>query len=308
MRGRRRERGQSMVETVIVLPVVLLLFLGLYFLKELVDTRMRAVEAARYLTWESVWNARETRSKRAIKTNVQLRQDLEKMGLGRGLVSIDGSKAVSLRTYANSKTGAGTFTEVPDFIKNIFTNPERTATGSSVTPGTSNVPGFGEGGVGGALEGILGKLDDPAFIITDFFANSTLWSDETNKAVYSSTVQYRVRGRSVFAFLGDTNIKQTGSILAHPFNVLRDNDKNEYERVFGKSGITDCTGAAGGHIFPLWFAPSPEGVPVVKEVGTVGKCFLSGFGKAIGIADILGGDLKFKLPDGTLKEYPEKNK
>lgn len=295
-----------MVETVVVLPVVLLLFLGLWFFKDLVDTRMRAVEAARYLTWEAVWNARENRPNRAIKDDATLRQDLQAMGLGKNLVTVQAGKRRSLNEYVSSiPNGAGTFTDIPQFVAAFFQNPDRSATSSSVTPGTTNVPGFDS--VDGPLQSILATGGDLTFRINDFFAKTTKWDEEADGAVHTSFVTYRVRATSVFRFLGDTDISQTGSVLGHPYNVVRSSNQTEYDRVFGQKGVGDCfTGSGQGHIFPLWFVPSVP-VPGVQQVANVGKCFLTEFGSVLGLGDFLGGDLGFKIPDGTLKEYPEKN-
>ena len=52
-------RGQSLVETVVMLPVLLMVFLGLDYFYELVSMRARAIEGARFATWESSWYLRD---------------------------------------------------------------------------------------------------------------------------------------------------------------------------------------------------------------------------------------------------------
>jgi hypothetical protein len=53
------DRGQSLVETVVMLPVLLMVFLGLDYFYELVSMRARAIEGARFATWESSWYLRD---------------------------------------------------------------------------------------------------------------------------------------------------------------------------------------------------------------------------------------------------------
>jgi hypothetical protein len=302
----REDAGQSMVETVIVLPVILLLFLGLYYFKDLVDTRIRAVQAARYLTWEAVWNARENRPNRAIKDDATFKKELEKMGLGRGLVAVQGLKARrSMKDYSDATNGANGFADVPQFIGAFFQNPERKSTSSSNAPGTNQVPN--ESSVSGVIGDLLKVAGGLTFGLSDIIAKMTLWQTEADGAVFTSFVTYRVKGTSVFKFLGNVDISQTGSILAHPYNVVRGTNQSEYDRVFGTGKIGDCfSGAGKGHIFDLWFAPSVP-IPGLQEVASFGKCALSTLGSALGITKFLGGSLEFKTPDGTVKEYPEKN-
>ena len=296
-----------MIETVIVLPVILLLFLGLYYFKEIVNTRMRAVEAARYVTWESVWNARELRPGRGIKDDVTLRAELLQLGLGRGLISVEGARGgrKSLGGYAGTiQNGLPGYVEVPAFVGNFFQNPERSATGSSQSaPGSGQLPQMDS--FAGAFQSVLNVAGDLTFGISDTVAKMTDWDAEADGAVFTSFVTYRVRGTSVFRFLGNTDISQTSSILGHSYNVMRQTNQSEYDRVFGTGDIGSCAfGTGRGHIFDLWFLPT---VPItgVAEVTTIGKCFLAEAGGIIGIVDVLGGNLGFKLPDGTLKEYPE---
>lgn len=316
---RCQERGQSMVETVIVLPVILLLFLGLWYFKDIVDARITAVQAARYLTWESVWNAREKRPNRAIKDDNTLRQELINLGFGRHLVSVQGAqKKRSLGTYASevSNGAQGGFADVPQFITNFISTREVSTTDSSHSPGSNNVPGFDS--LGGILDPIISLGGSAAFVLHDLFAGTTLWKTEADEAVYTSFVTYQVKGTSVFRFLGDTSISQTGSILGHPLNVMRSDDDKEFEATFGQDNCIEGS-SARGHIFDLWLFPS-GGFPgisdalgglkcVISEIGSVlglGNATTQGNG-SVGIMDIIGGDLGFKLPDGTHKEYPEKN-
>src|SRR5512144_2350253 len=97
---RRGARGQSMVETVVFLPVLIVVFLLMFYLKGLLNTKMRAVEAARYVTWENTWIPREGIAKDVIedgrprgqKDDTQLRNELVQVGLGAYLFRVQGTK------------------------------------------------------------------------------------------------------------------------------------------------------------------------------------------------------------------------
>ena len=312
-----RQRGQSMVETVIVLPVVMMLFLGIWYMKQIVDTRISAVQAARYVTWEAVWNAREKRAGRAIKDDATLKAELIKLGLGKNLISVEGAKQVrSLGSYA-SAVGAGaqgSFADVPQFVTNLVDSREISTTESSHAQGSNNVPGFDS--LGGVLDPLVSVGGDVSFFLMDFFAKQTLWTDEAEKAVHTSLVTYRVKGVGAFGFLGNATIRQTGSILGHPLNVMRSDNNEEFKATFGDTHCFEGS-SSRGHIFDLWFFPS-GGFPGISDVLGGAKCVISEIGAVFGIADapdddggstgimdIIGGDLGFKLPDGTHKEYPE---
>jgi len=304
--------GQSMVETVIILPLLVTIFLGLYYLKDLVDTRTRAVQAARYLTWEAVWNARENNASRAIKDDETLTQELRNFGLGRGLVTAEGAAGDKgkqlLGDYAAAFTGSGLTADVPELIAGFF--PGDGSLTSSLN-GTLN-------DIVRALGPLQSALGTGAYPVHDFFAGTTDWADEAKASVYTARVAYRVTGTSVFRFLGDTNIRMSSSILSHPYNVKRvkkteDGDKKEYEEMFGTGAPFDCSAQANGRVFGLWLFPSGDFVPgsngVASGFGSIlggGKCFLEQIGDIFNKLSQWGlGDLGFKLPDGTLKEFPE---
>ena len=81
--------GQSWVETVVMLPVIVALLLGLFYLHDLATTRIRAIQAARFVAWESTWYVREDKTNRAMPTGAELKKRLREVGLGRGLKNVD---------------------------------------------------------------------------------------------------------------------------------------------------------------------------------------------------------------------------
>src|SRR4051812_30196765 len=88
-RNRAGEAGQSLVETVVMLPVLLFLFLGLYYFSAMIRMRMQAIEAARYLTWEQVWNVRDQGGDtRDPKELTALHEELKKVGLDPFLITV----------------------------------------------------------------------------------------------------------------------------------------------------------------------------------------------------------------------------
>src|SRR5262245_1933500 len=84
-------RGQSWVETVVMLLLIVPLLLGLFFLHDLATTRIRAIQAARMVVWESDWYGREDRPNRAMKLQTQAEwiTRLKQVGLGFGLSNVD---------------------------------------------------------------------------------------------------------------------------------------------------------------------------------------------------------------------------
>src|SRR3972149_4742637 len=97
--ARTGSHGQSLVETVIFLPVLVIVFLGMFYLKGLLNTKMRAVEAVRFVTWENTWIPREGIARNVIedgrprghKDDTQLRNELVQVGLGAYLFRVQGT-------------------------------------------------------------------------------------------------------------------------------------------------------------------------------------------------------------------------
>jgi hypothetical protein len=305
-------RGQSWVETVVMLPVIVALLLGLFYMHDLVTVRIRAIQAARFVAWESTWYAREDNTNRAMKTPDQLKTRLKQVGLGFGLSKVEVIKR-DIRKYEKDQIG-GVDPElfVPCPVSNLFG-------GACGTVGKDESKGFIEGlasglsGVVSALDKVFGPL---AFGMHDLMAENLNWTDELNDSVYTSVVRYRVGYTGFFASLGTSNIVQTASVLSHPYTLRRTNDAKEYEELLGDA--CDFSGKKG-HVVGLWLLPKNP-IPIFGSGGTSGakaseaisalttgaKCVSSAFGKLGSMLDsALGTDIGFTMPDGTLKEYPE---
>lgn len=304
---RSPESGQSYVETVVMLPVLLAIFLGLYYFHDLTHMRIRAVEAARYMTWESVWSVREGNPGRAYKTNAQLAQELQDVGLGWGLMQVGNLKR-SLSQYRSDVSGLGTTLFFPQFLANFFPG------GGGGTAAFTQIPGA----ISGVLGPILDLSGDVAVPVHDTFAGMSNWGDEAGQAVYTARVAYALGSAGFFQSLGTIQVREFSSILSHPFNVVRTDDNTEWVRMFGEP--TDlCRDEA--HVFGIWLFPSGDFGAALGNasgmgslLGTIGevidvlKCVGGGAGSLFANIDsALSTNVGFQLPYGTLKEYPELN-
>lgn len=298
------QAGQSYVETVVMLPVLLAIFLGLYYFDDLMQTRMRAIEAARYMTWEGVWHVREDNNNRQMKSNGTLVQDLQDMGLGVGLVAVSAGASTqnrrSLGGYAGDVSGADATTIPPQLITDLFGGDDSALTGAL---GQVN-------GLISSLGPLFSVTGDVSFFAHDFFARQTDWVDEANGGVYTAKVVYRFKGAGFFQSLPGIEITEYSSLLTHPLNIKRTNDEEELDALIGTGAMFRCSGSDLGHIFDLWLFPSgpfaDNGLADgLSGVLSGGKCFFSQISSVMGIFDFLGTQLGFKMPDGTLKEFPE---
>jgi hypothetical protein len=311
----RDSRGQSWVETVVMLPVIVALLLGLFYLHDLVTTRIRAIEAARFVSWESVWYGREDKPNRAMKTPAELKQRLKQVGLGFGLTNVD----VFKRTLSDYKSNVSPGVEPSFFLPCALSNLLPGAGGCG-KEGTDQSPGALEGlanGLSGVLSGLLNLAGDAAFPFQDLMAQNTNWDDEAAGSVYTTRVIYTFGYTGFFKKLGTSTIVQRASVLSHPYALRRTDDEKEYTELLGDP----CANIAGtsGHVVKLWLFPSKI-IPIsgggtsvgetvgkiTDKVGSVGKCVVAGLGNLAGGLDkIIGSNLGFTMPDGTLKEYPE---
>lgn len=300
-----REHGQSYVETVVMLPVLLAIFLGLYYFHDLVHTRMRAVEAARYVTWQGVWHVRENNSNRQMKNNARLVQELQRVGLGAGLKEVSGGASAqnrrSLIRYSGDLSGAGPTTTPPQLITDLFGGDNSVLSSAS---GQLN-------GLLSALGPLFSITGDASFFVQQFFAVNTDWRDENDGAVYTAKVGYRFKGAGFFASLPGIQITEFSSLLTHPLNIKRSADQTELDELIGTGALFRCSGSDLGHIYGLWLFPGdPFGGTLGSTVGTIlngGKCFFTQIGSLTsGLDSVFGSQLGFKLPDGTLKEFPER--
>ena len=325
------ETGQSWVETVVMLPVLMLVFIGLFYFFDLTRMQAQAIEAARYVTWETTWYVREESDEdRTVATNQALQADLQAMGLGAGLNAVVVTPG-PLSTYLDRRTGREDATFfVPDALASLFA-------GSGVEDGQA--ADF-VNGLGSAANTIFEVGAAVAIPIHEILGYTTNWHRETDQSVYTTEVRYDFGYGGLFRFTGPTRIREFSSVLSHPLNIRRvnredDGDESEYTALVGDPDPVLCDngdvnfGPGNGqtaHIFGLWVAPSIE-VPdystpvpglgavtaVTSEVVDLVKTIACGagglfgtFGQVVSLGGLLGeSELGFKMPDGTLKEYPE---
>jgi hypothetical protein len=169
------------------------------------------------------------------------------------------------------------------------------------------------GGLFNVVGDVGGSVARP---VHDAFGAMTRWNDpgrrEVSEAVYTAMLTYDFRPSGPFFRIAPIEIHGFSSILSHPFAVVRSNDPTEFTRVFGDP---DAIADTSGHIFPLWLFPSPP--PDVQDAFGPASQFLSTFGGIfeivktviVGLGGLLNqipiGNPGWKMPGGTLKEYPE---
>ncbi len=308
----RDEQGQSWVETVVMLPIIVVLLTGLFYLHDLVAVRMRAIQAARFVAWESTWYVREDNTNRAMATADELKQTLKKVGLGAGLKNVDVFRR-GVGQYKGDVEGVDPFPFVPGAISNLVGD---TFGGGDQSDGFINQMA---GSLSGVLNGLAGLAGDAAFFFADLMAKNLNWDDEMEHSVYTARVIYKMSYSGIFQKFGTSTIVQRASVLSHPYNVKRTNDDQEYKDLLG----SPC-GSTDGHVVKLWLFPQggvppissgsdsagsvTQGINSVLDLGGgIAKCIVAGPGKLLGGLDFLGGNIGFEMPDGTLKEYPELN-
>ena len=288
----RGNKGQAITEMVIMLPTLLILFLGLIYLREMNDTRMRAIEAARYVTWEGVWYVRgisDTSTVGTIKSSSDFRNELTQLGLARYLVDARANRTQTLGNYVSTFTATGPKTGpllgafakplmTPPFVGNAalqsFINSQSTTAQSLL----NLIPGTGTG----------------PFAAQDFFANNTKWNDEASNTIYAARVVYQFGGAGLFGAMPKITMVQYSNLLSHAYNVERnwndpgmDDDTHEWNEMFD----------SGGRTFDLFLGPMP---PIVKDMITLN--FLPKLPDPP-----FGSFNRPTTPNGTLKEYPELN-
>ncbi len=316
----RDSRGQSWVETVVMLPVIVALLLGLFYLHDLVTTKIRAIQAARFVGWESTWYTREDNGpptftrKREMTLNTQqkLKERLRKVGLGRGLTNVD----VFRRGLPQFKSNVSQ----PPVAESTFFLPAALGDALGDTfGGGDGAQSFIEdiaGSLSGVLSGLLGVAGDAAFGFQGFQAVNTNWETELNESVYTARVIYKFGYTGFFANFGTATITERASVLSHPYAVKRSNDDSEHSDLLGNP----CDFSEDGHVYKLWLFPQQlppiqgagdvfnELNGVIDVVGDAAKCVISGPGRLLkGLDELVGTDLGFKMPSGTTKEYPELN-
>lgn len=328
----RDDAGQSWVETVVMLPVLVLILLGLFYFKGITGMRMQAVEAARYVTWETTWFAREDRPDvndvvRPPKDEATFKDELRKIGLGFGLQKVT-LKQRPLSTYMDDVEPSGSHADAQPtlFLPQAFGD----LLGGQVGSGDGFL-GSLSGAVDPVVNELFGVIADVAVPIHEIFAYQVNWRGETDRAVHTVKVEYDFRTTGMFERFGTVDVNEFSSVLSHPYAIARvkkdeDGDKKEYIALVGDpDAICDSGGTTFGegngrtaHVFDLWIFPTggmPSYTPVigglsgvfnvVGDVISLVKNIPCGAGGLLSQLNFLGGNIDFKMPDGTLKEYPE---
>jgi hypothetical protein len=314
-------RGQSWVETVVMLPVIVALLLGLFYLHDLVTTKIRAIQAARFVAWESTWYAREDndsppfsrKREMTLNTSTKLKARLRAVGLDRGLKHAD----VFKRSLANFKSDVS-----PGAAPTTFFVPAAlgNALGDAFGGGDDSQAFIGNiaGSLSDVISGLAGVAGDAAFFFQGFQAQNTNWETELNESVYTARVVYEFGYTGFFSNFGTVTIVQRASVLSHPYAVKRSNDDSEHSDLLGNPCA--FSGDANGHVYKLWLFPQQlpplQGAgdvfnglnDVIDVAGDAAKCLISGPGRLLaGLDELVDSGLGFKMPSGTTKEYPELN-
>jgi len=315
------ERGQSWVETVVMLLIIVPLLLGLFYLHDLTTMRIRAIQAARFVAWESDWYGREDQTNRALR--IQTQRDwinrLNQIGLD-GVTNVDVFKRRIGQYSSDVGDGVQPTLFLPCPLSNVLPGSGQCGTEG----GTDQSQGFINSvasGLSGVLNGLAGLTGPVAFVFQDAVALNTNWDNEANGSVYTARVIYKMGYTGFFASFGTSTIVQRASILSHPYVLRRTKDDQEYDELLGNA-CSDVFSDTSGHVVRLWLFPQNLAVfpsiqgfgtdtqqtigTVTNKLGAAGKCIVSGLGAlAGGLDSVLGSNLGFKMPDGTLKEYPE---
>ncbi len=313
----RDESGQSWVETVVMLPVIVALLLGLFYLHDLVTTKIRAIQAARFVAWESTWYLREDNDNRkmTLDTQQKLKDRLRKVGLGGGLANIDVFKRQVRVFHSDVKQGGEPSTFfVPAPLNNLISDSFGGDQSGNFLDGIA-------GSLSGVLDGLLSLAGDGAFVFQDLMAKNTNWDNEIVGSVYTARLIYKFGYTGFFSNFGTSTIVQRASVLSHPYAVKRSNNGDELDDMLGSPCSFDSSDH--GHVTKLWLFPQ-GGAPPISSGGTsadsvtgvidsvldigggAAKCAISGIVTAFGgLGNLLSGDTSMQMPAGTLKESPE---
>ena len=321
----RDAKGQAITEMLIFLPTLLILFLGGIYLREMNDTKFRAIEAARYVTWQGVWYVRDPYkggTGGTVKTSANLEAELKNVGLGRNLVPGEARARMTMGlgdyvdafTTANPPAGdpLGSFGGLPRVppLPPFFSPAVALGAAMTQSAGASAI---------GSLMSFASTAGIP-YLAQDYIAQSTKWTDESQNTIYAARVIYRFGGAGLFGAIPAISIVERSNLLSHPYNIERSDNQGEYDEMFGCNFLEEssCSGKTqppDSHVFDLWLVPSNP-VPGV----TVTATFLGGIKRLAsgnfppfnpGLANLpspFNGIFAWpKMPEGTLKEYPELN-
>ena len=314
------QRGQALLETVVMLPILVTLILAIAYLKAMTDTNTRAIEAARYVAWETIWPVREHEDDLSIKDENELKSELFKVGLGRHLKNVEIVKR-DLRTY---KTAVDAARPNPDDTQPTPFFPQALADvfgGVDPSDNDSQESGF-LGGLGSGANALFDIGADVAFPVFDVFGALANWKDESDHSVYTTTVNYDFAGAGViFSHMPAIRVRGFSTLISHPYNVKRDNNENEYKAVFGAPDALFADSSA--HVFRMWILPDPGALAELPGPGFGGlgaaagaisggvdfiKQLISAPGGFLSQIPSFGGDtsgMGWHSPDGTVKEFPE---
>lgn len=317
--------GQSLVETVIFLPVLVVIFLGMFYMKGLLDTKMRAVEAARYVTWENTWIPREGIAKdviedgrpRAQKDDTTLRNELVQVGLGAYLFRVQGTKRKEALGDYFSRVQPGSLpmkVGVPAVVTQLFGGSAGFGGGSTSqfssnpdsAPGSSGGSSSGGGvlsglDLGSGLNDLLNIVGGAAFTVYGLMGHQTKWGSESDESVLTSQVVYHYQAGGTTIFV-PRFIAEQSSILSHPFNIKRSDDNEEHHRLAGDGSSCMDTNNLG-HIFDLWLFPS--GQPTALRAPKCAFAAIATVANFLGALNPFSPGVPLRIPNGTLKEYPE---
>jgi hypothetical protein len=168
----------------------------------------------------------------------------------------------------------------------------------------------------GAIGSLLSLAGNVAFVAQDYFAQNLKWTDESRKTIYATRVAYRFGGAGLFGAIPQITIVERSNLLSHPYNVERTDNKGEYDEMFGCPPSENCngrTGATDSHVFDLWLFPSNPvpGTTFTGPVSSTIKTIASGNFFPVNLLSSIPPPFDIfawpKMPEGTLKEYPELN-
>jgi hypothetical protein len=315
-------RGQALVETVVMLPILVTLILAISYLKALTDTQARAIEAARYVAWEGTWSVRENNDDLKVKDADELRKELVAIGLGDDFDTVEVVKR-DIRTYKAAVEAVRPNPDdtqptafFPQALANVFggVDPNQNESDQSSFSGAM-------GNLGSVANTIFDIGADVAIPVHDAFGTLSNWKDETDNSMYTATLTINFKGLGIFTYIPAVQVRGFSTVLSHPYNVKRDNDKNEYKAMFGAPDALFADSSA--HVFKMWIFPDPGALAELPGPGFSGlssvagaisggldfvKQLISAPGGILSQIPKLGGDtsgLGWHTPDGTLKEFPE---
>jgi len=303
-----------------MLPILLMILMGLDYFFEITAMRQRAIEAARYFTWETAWylrdNGKQFGAERPSVSNTM--RSIPDVKIQRFFVDGQADAARrKLNEYSDDITAPSFASDEPrgqEVVETAIGFIAKAADGlSEITNGDADA-NSAVGDLFNELSGPLSAVGDFGFFLDDLWARNTNWPSEADHAIFTARVEYKANGINFFHLIKPTDIVQFSSVLSHPLLIVRTDDENEFEQLVGGSGVLDCSSnSSQGHIFDAWMVPTDFGPASglgtgLTLFGTVLKCIPGVIGNAFSFMDsIAATELGFRMPEGTLKEFPEQH-